>query len=172
MTTSYLQRYDAAPKPRNIHSSIAGCRRSRCPFYDNPDEFIHFGFGSHECLGRYIGMVMIPEMIRQVLLRTNIAASAPINEGAAGGGGPGDSGPPRRASDRRPADPLPWPREWLFQHRGSTGIYFVLATSYRRGTVRLDRPASQHPVAVKRPLDNAPLACTARPEAPAHGGDA
>jgi cytochrome P450 len=29
----------------------------------------HFGFGLHECLGRYIGEVMVPEIVRQVLLR-------------------------------------------------------------------------------------------------------
>jgi cytochrome P450 len=56
--------------------------------FENPDEFIpsrnwyhyfHFGFGSHECLGRYIGMVMIPEMVRQVLLRPGIAAQGAID---------------------------------------------------------------------------------------------
>ncbi|MEO5654589.1 MAG: cytochrome P450 [Nitrosospira sp.] len=56
--------------------------------FESPDEFIpkrnwynyfHFGFGSHECLGRYVGMVMIPEMVRQVLIRQNIAAKAPID---------------------------------------------------------------------------------------------
>ena len=56
--------------------------------FDSPDEFIpkrnwynyfHFGFGSHECLGRYVGMVMIPEMVRQVLIRPGIKAKAPID---------------------------------------------------------------------------------------------
>jgi cytochrome P450 len=56
--------------------------------FDSPDEFIpqrnwynycHFGFGSHECLGRYVARVMIPEMVHQVLLRPNIAAKAPID---------------------------------------------------------------------------------------------
>jgi cytochrome P450 len=56
--------------------------------FESPDEFIpqrnyynycHFGFGSHECLGRYVGGVMIPEMVRQVLLRQNVAAKAPID---------------------------------------------------------------------------------------------
>ncbi|SEL19727.1 cytochrome P450 [Nitrosovibrio tenuis] len=56
--------------------------------FESPDEFIpqrnwynycHFGFGSHECLGRYVGGVMIPEMVRQVLLRQNITAKAPID---------------------------------------------------------------------------------------------
>jgi len=49
--------------------------------FDSPDSFIpqrnwynyfHFGFGNHECLGRYVGMVMIPEMVRQVLLRKDV----------------------------------------------------------------------------------------------------
>ncbi len=56
--------------------------------YDNPDEFIgernwyhhfNFGFATHECLGKYVGMVMIPEMVRQVLLRDNIHDLAAIN---------------------------------------------------------------------------------------------
>lgn len=56
--------------------------------FDNPDDFLptrnwyhyfHFGFGSHECLGKYIGMVMIPEMVRQLFLRPGLAASAPID---------------------------------------------------------------------------------------------
>jgi cytochrome P450 len=56
--------------------------------FENPDEFIpgrnwyhyfHFGFGSHECLGKYIGMVMIPEMVRQALLRPGIKASGSID---------------------------------------------------------------------------------------------
>ena len=56
--------------------------------FGNPDEFIpgrnwyhyfHFGFGSHECLGRYVGMVMIPEMVRQVLLRPNVKALSGID---------------------------------------------------------------------------------------------
>lgn len=56
--------------------------------FDNPAAFIptrnwyhyfHFGFGSHECLGRYIGMVMIPEMVRQVLLRPGLKAEGRID---------------------------------------------------------------------------------------------
>jgi cytochrome P450 len=56
--------------------------------FDNPEEFIpnrdwyhyfHFGFASHQCLGIYIGMVMIPEMVRQVLLRNNISAGGGID---------------------------------------------------------------------------------------------
>ncbi|HTJ97154.1 MAG TPA: cytochrome P450, partial [Rhodocyclaceae bacterium] len=56
--------------------------------FERPDEFIpqrnwyhyfHFGFGSHECLGKYVGMVMIPEMVRQVLLRPAVHAEGAIN---------------------------------------------------------------------------------------------
>jgi len=56
--------------------------------FEKPDEFIstrnwyhyfHFGFGSHECLGKYVGMVMIPEMVRQVLLRPGIKAEGKID---------------------------------------------------------------------------------------------
>jgi len=56
--------------------------------FENPDQFIpgrnwyhyfHFGFGSHECLGRYVGMVMIPEMVRQVLLRKAVQAHGSID---------------------------------------------------------------------------------------------
>ena len=56
--------------------------------FDSPEEFIpqrnwynyfHFGFGSHECLGRYVGMVMIPEMVRQVMLMKNIEPEGNID---------------------------------------------------------------------------------------------
>jgi cytochrome P450 len=56
--------------------------------YDRADEFIParnwynhfvFGYGSHECLGKYIGMVMIPEMVRQMLLRNGLRQDAPID---------------------------------------------------------------------------------------------
>lgn len=56
--------------------------------FDEPEEFdpyrnwyhhFNFGFGSHECLGKYIGMVMIPEMVRQVILRHNIRATGPMD---------------------------------------------------------------------------------------------
>jgi len=55
---------------------------------ENPDEFkternwyhnFNYGFGSHDCLGKYIGMAMIPEMVRQVLLRTQIHDNGAIN---------------------------------------------------------------------------------------------
>jgi cytochrome P450 len=55
--------------------------------FESPDDFLpgrnwyhyfHFGFGSHECLGKYVGMVMIPEMVRQVLLIRGIRADGRI----------------------------------------------------------------------------------------------
>ncbi len=56
--------------------------------FDNPEAFIPgrnwyntftFGYGSHECLGKYVGMAMIPEMVRQMLLRPGLAQDAPID---------------------------------------------------------------------------------------------
>ena len=56
--------------------------------FENPNEFnpnrnwyhnFNFGFGSHQCLGKYIGMVMIPEMIRQILLQPELEDKGPIN---------------------------------------------------------------------------------------------
>lgn len=49
----------------------------------NPDRnwynHFNFGFGSHECLGKYIGMVMIPEMVKQVLSLPEVSAEAPVD---------------------------------------------------------------------------------------------
>ena len=56
--------------------------------YENPDAFnpnrnlyhnFAFGFGSHQCLGKYIGMVMIPEMVRQAVLLPELKAKAKIS---------------------------------------------------------------------------------------------
>lgn len=56
--------------------------------YDRADEFIPdrnwynhfvFGYGSHECLGKYVGMVLIPEMVRQVVLRNGLRQESPID---------------------------------------------------------------------------------------------
>ena len=38
-----------------------------------------FGYGSHECMGKSVGMVLIPEMVRQVILRKNIKAEGSID---------------------------------------------------------------------------------------------
>ncbi|MGI9275903.1 MAG: cytochrome P450 [Endozoicomonas sp.] len=56
--------------------------------YNDPDSFIAdrtiyhnftFGFASHDCLGKYIGMVMIPEMVRQVMLKSSVTSNDSIN---------------------------------------------------------------------------------------------
>lgn len=56
--------------------------------FDNPDDFIpqrswyryfHLGFGSHECLGKYVAMVLIPETVRQILIRPGLSALGPID---------------------------------------------------------------------------------------------
>ncbi|HLY11540.1 MAG TPA: cytochrome P450 [Planctomycetota bacterium] len=56
--------------------------------FESPDEFrpgrnwyhyFHFGFGSHECLGKYVGMVMIPEMVRQMLRLPGLRAAGKID---------------------------------------------------------------------------------------------
>jgi len=55
--------------------------------FDDPDSFkagrnwyhyFTFGYGSHECLGKYVGMVMIPEMVRQILLQPGVTAKGDI----------------------------------------------------------------------------------------------
>jgi len=56
--------------------------------FENPDEFnpkrnwyhhFNYGFASHECLGKYIGMAMIPEMVRQVLLMDDLKAASAMD---------------------------------------------------------------------------------------------
>jgi cytochrome P450 len=55
--------------------------------FEHPDEFkpgrnwyhyFTFGYGSHECLGKYVGMVMIPEMVRQVMRLSVLSAPRDI----------------------------------------------------------------------------------------------
>ena len=55
--------------------------------FEKPDEFrsnrnwyhyFTFGYGSHECLGKYVGMVMIPEIVRQILLKDGLSADGDI----------------------------------------------------------------------------------------------
>jgi cytochrome P450 len=50
---------------------------------ENPDDFnpdrnwyhnFNYGFASHDCLGKYVGMAMIPEMVRQIMLRDDVQA--------------------------------------------------------------------------------------------------
>jgi cytochrome P450 len=35
-------------------------------------QFMHFGYGDHTCLGKYVGMMVIPEVVKRVLLRPNV----------------------------------------------------------------------------------------------------
>ena len=56
--------------------------------YENPDEFIPsrnfyhnfvLGFGSHQCMGKYVGMEMVPEMVRQVVLLDDLRSDGKIS---------------------------------------------------------------------------------------------
>ncbi|MFN0101272.1 MAG: cytochrome P450 [Bryobacteraceae bacterium] len=40
--------------------------------------YFTFGYGAHECLGKYVGMVMIPEIVRRILLRPGLEAKGEI----------------------------------------------------------------------------------------------
>jgi len=55
--------------------------------FESPHEFkagrnwyhyFTFGYGAHECLGKYVGMVMIPEIVRQIILRQGLRANGAI----------------------------------------------------------------------------------------------
>ncbi|MFB0489591.1 cytochrome P450 [Methylobacterium sp. OAE515] len=47
-----------------------------------PDHaFLHFGFGHHECLGRYVAGAMIPEIIRRIVLRDGLQADGAVEDG-------------------------------------------------------------------------------------------
>lgn len=35
-------------------------------------QMFHFGYGAHSCLGKYVGMMTIPEVIKRVPLRPNV----------------------------------------------------------------------------------------------------
>jgi len=56
--------------------------------YDNPDDFnpdrtfyhnFNFGFGEHDCLGKYVGCEMVPEMVRQAVLLDNLRSDEKIS---------------------------------------------------------------------------------------------
>jgi hypothetical protein len=38
-----------------------------------------FGYGQHQCLGKYVGVEMVPEMVRQVILRDNLEGLGKIS---------------------------------------------------------------------------------------------
>jgi cytochrome P450 len=41
-----------------------------------PSSYLHFGLGHHECLGRHVGRVAIPEAVRQILRLPNVCAQS------------------------------------------------------------------------------------------------
>lgn len=43
--------------------------------------YLHFGYGHHECLGRYVGGTMIPEIVKRVLKRPASRPLAPVDMG-------------------------------------------------------------------------------------------
>ena len=56
--------------------------------YKDPDDFnpdrnlyhnFTFGIGSHTCLGKYVGIVMIPEMVKQIILMKGLKSDGGIN---------------------------------------------------------------------------------------------
>lgn len=56
---------------------------------DRPDyTSLHFGYGHHTCLGRYVAAVMIPEVVRRVLLRPGIRLLPPPDGAIDFQGGP------------------------------------------------------------------------------------
>jgi len=66
-----------------IHSAMFDPYAYQDPDRFNPDRTIYhnfvFGFGSHQCLGKYIGMEMIPEMVRQVMRCGDLRSEGPIS---------------------------------------------------------------------------------------------
>jgi cytochrome P450 len=52
------------------------------------DSYVHFGFGSHSCLGQYVAYEMVPEAIRQMLLCPGIGLLADGTSRIDNAGGP------------------------------------------------------------------------------------
>ena len=65
------------------HSAMFDPYAFENPEIFNPDRnFYHnfnFGFGQHECMGKYVGMEMIPEMVRQVVLLDGLRSDERIS---------------------------------------------------------------------------------------------
>jgi len=80
------ERATTIPQGSTVLNVIASAMFDPAAF-DEPEQFnpervygksFHFGFGSHECMGKIVGMVMIPEMVRQVLRLPGIKAVSPM----------------------------------------------------------------------------------------------
>jgi cytochrome P450 len=52
------------------------------------DGYLHFGFGSHSCLGQYVAYEMVPEAIRQMMLCPGIGLLADGTSHIDNAGGP------------------------------------------------------------------------------------
>ena len=81
--TDYAQEIPAGTTVLAVtHSAMFDERSYPDPEAFNPNRSLsngfHFGQGLHECLGRHIGMQMIPELVRQVLLKKGIHATDPV----------------------------------------------------------------------------------------------
>ncbi len=81
------ERETKIPKGTTVLNVIASAMFDSAAF-ENPDEFdatrpfgksFHFGFASHECMGKIVGMQMIPEMVRQVLIRPDIKVEGTVD---------------------------------------------------------------------------------------------
>lgn len=44
-------------------------------------DYLHFGYGMHECLGKYVASVLVPEMVRNIILLPNVRSESPIEFG-------------------------------------------------------------------------------------------
>ena len=66
-----------------IHSAMFDDHAYEDPNAFNPNRiFYHnfaFGFGEHECLGKYVGMEMIPEMVRHAVLLPELKADGAVS---------------------------------------------------------------------------------------------
>jgi cytochrome P450 len=75
-------------KPGTIVFAVTHSAMFDSDVFPDPDCFdpqrptsnmFHFGLGIHECLGRAIGYVMIPEIVRQCLLLPGLEAAGPVD---------------------------------------------------------------------------------------------
>ena len=81
------------PRRARIRANTAVLPLSMSAMFDSdavekPDRFdparpehtyLHFGLGHHACLGRYVGQVMIPEIVRRVLRRDDLTVIEPLD---------------------------------------------------------------------------------------------